>query len=244
MAVSFAPMAHEIDTSNVRVDGLNAYLAAPRESTGAGMLLLPMITGIGTRVREFADELAAAGVTTLSWDPFDGVSMDDTPRETMVELMNNLDDETCLAEMRTLLDHMFGELGLEQVGVVGYCLGGRFALLLGAREQRLANVVAYHPTVPATPAANHTLDAVEHASRISAPVMMLYPGQDTIVPHEVFAALQEALQSRTEADSIVHLYPQAHHGFSDTLSHGAEVNEAAYAVSQPQVLAFVHATTS
>src|SRR5690606_38786762 len=123
MAVSFAPMAHEIDTSNVRVDGLNAYLAAPRESTGAGMLLLPMITGIGTRVREFADELAAAGVTTLSWDPFDGVSMDDTPRETMVELMNNLDDETCLAEMRTLLDHMFGELGLEQVGVVGYCLG-------------------------------------------------------------------------------------------------------------------------
>ncbi|MBB3053350.1 carboxymethylenebutenolidase [Prauserella isguenensis] len=237
-------MAEEIDTSTIGVGGLGAYLARPAEPTGAGMLLLPMITGIGQRVREFAAELAEAGVTTLSWDPFHGVSMDDHELDTMVELMHGLDDETCLAEMQRLLDHMFGELGLTKVGVIGYCLGGRFALLLGARDERLANVVAYHPTVPATPADNHTADPFEQTPRIGAPVMMLYPGQDTIVPHEVFAKLQEGLQSRTGAASIVHLYPEAHHGFSDTRSHGAEVNEAAYAVSQPQVLSFVRATTT
>lgn len=237
-------MAHEIDTSTINVGELGAYLARPAESTGAGMLLLPMITGIGQRVREFVDELAATGVTALSWDPFDGVSMDEADRDTMVELMQGLDDETCLAEMQRLLDHMFGELGLTSVGVIGYCLGGRFALLLGARDERLANVVAYHPTVPATPAANHTVDPFEQTPRIAAPVMMLYPGQDTIVPHEVFAKLQDGLQSRTGAASIIHLYPEAEHGFSDTRSHGGEVNEAAYAVSQPQVLSFIRATTA
>ncbi|OLT44090.1 dienelactone hydrolase [Saccharomonospora sp. CUA-673] len=238
-------MTREIDTSTVRVGEQDVYLATPRESTGAGMLILPMITGIGERVREFAAELAGHGVTALSWDPFDGVSMDDTPLESMFELMHGLDDEHCLGEMRELLDHMFGELGLQKVGVVGYCLGGRFALLLGAREARLANVVAYHPTVFPEPAANHTVDAFTESARIAAPTMMLYPGQDTAVPREVFDRLQEALQSRTDerAATIVHLYPQAHHGFSDTRSHGAEVNEHAYAVSQPQVLAFVDATT-
>ncbi|GAA1228901.1 dienelactone hydrolase family protein [Prauserella halophila] len=236
-------MAHEIDTSMVSVGGLGAYLARPVESTGAGMLLLPMITGIGRRVREFADELAAAGVTTLSWDPFDGVSMDEHDRDTMVELMQGLDDETCLAEMQRLLDYLFDELGLAKVGVIGYCLGGRFALLLGARDERPANIVAYHPTVPVTPADNHTIDPFEQTPRIAAPVMMLYPGQDAIVPREAFTRLQDGLQSRSGAATIVHLYPEAHHGFSDTRSHGAEVNEAAYAVSQPQVLSFVRATT-
>jgi len=45
-----------------------------------------------------------------------------------------------------------------RVGTMGWCLGGRLALLLAGTKNRLANVVAYHPTVPATPAPNHTLE--------------------------------------------------------------------------------------
>ncbi|MEU6645878.1 dienelactone hydrolase family protein [Saccharomonospora sp. NPDC046836] len=236
-------MASEIDSSTIKVGDLGAYLSRPKTGGTSGMLLLPMITGIGAQVREFADDIARSGMTALSWDPWHGPSLDDTPRERLAELMAQLDDEVCLDEMRRLLDHQFGELGLTKVGVIGWCLGGRFALLLGARDERLANVVAYHPTVPGAPAPNHTVDAVEHAARISAPAMMLYPGADTLVPHESFARLQTALQSRESAASIVHVYPGAEHGFTDRSRHGNEVNADAYAVSWPQVLAFCQATT-
>jgi carboxymethylenebutenolidase len=236
-------MADQITTSEITVNALRGYLSRPADDGGAGMLLLPMVTGIGEQVREFADDIARAGVTALSWDPFHGPSSDDTPMERLFELMGRFDDETVLGEQAQLLDHMFGELGLRRVGVIGWCMGGRFALLLGGREQRLANVVAYHPTVPIPPAPNHTLDAAEYTARITAPVMMLYPGEDHLVPRESFDALRSALDGRETGPSIVHVYPGADHGFSAKARQDKPVNAEAYALSWPQTLEFVKTTT-
>jgi carboxymethylenebutenolidase len=229
---------------NITVAGLNAYLSRPAEVSSGGMLLLPMITGIATQLREFADNLATAGVTALSWDPWRGrPGADKTPMQTLFGWMSELDDEASLTEAGRLLDHMFGELGCQRVGVIGWCLGGRFALLLGARDSRLANVVAYHPTVPGTPPPNHTLDAVAFTGRIAAPTMILYPGADDLVPEESFLRLQAALNSRTTAPSIVHVYPGAEHGFTARMRHANPINKAANDLSWPQVVAFIRATT-
>lgn len=53
-----------------------AYLAQPGVPGRGALPVLPMITGIGRQVREFAHEFASAGFTTLCWDPFDGASTD------------------------------------------------------------------------------------------------------------------------------------------------------------------------
>lgn len=234
----------DIETSMITVGDQPAYLARPGGGSSGGMLLLPMITGISAQVREWADGLAVAGVTALTWDPWQGrPGGDETPYETLGKWMSELDDETCLNQMGQLLDHMYGDLGCRRVGTIGWCLGGRFAFLLGDRDQRLANVVAYHPTVPARPAPNHTEDAVAAAARIEAPVMMLYPGADHLVPRESFDRLQSALQSRTGAPSLVHVYPDAEHGFSAKGRHGNPINKAAAEMAWPQAVAFIQTTT-
>jgi carboxymethylenebutenolidase len=145
--------------------------------------------------------------------------------------------------MGQIVDHLHADLGCQRVGVIGWCMGGRFALLLGARDRRLVNVVAYHPTVPDPPAPNHVIDAAEYAARIEAPVMMLYPGADHLVPHESFLRLQRALHGRDGGPSIVHLYPGAEHGFSARARQDNPVNKLAFELSWPQVLAFVEAST-
>ncbi|SRR4051812_12509141 len=242
-----APSAAGVPSAgeNVTVAGLNAYLSRPREASTGGMLLLPSITGISPQLREFADGLAAAGVTALSWDLWRGRPGSDDPAqlETQFRWASELDDESSLTEMGKLLDHMFGELGCRQVGVIGWCIGGRFALLLGGRDGRLANVVAYHPTVPGSPAPNHTLDAAEFTARIAGPAMILYPGADEVVPVESFHRLQDALNSRTTGPSIAHVYPGAGHGFTARAMHDNPVNKAATDLSWPQVIAFIRATT-
>jgi carboxymethylenebutenolidase len=123
-------------------------------------------------------------------------------------------------------------------------MGGRFALLLAGRDDRLVYVVAYHPTVPGVPALNHTLDVVEYAARIAAPVMMLYPGADDLVPEESVRRSRDALCSRGSGPSMVHVYPGAEHGFSARGRHNNPVNKAAFKLSLSQVVTFFRATTS
>ena len=234
-----------IEASQVKVGELDAYLARPADADGGpGMLLLPMVTGIGEQLRDWADELAGCGVTALVWDPFKGRSTDNTTRDELGDLVGQLDDDTALGEQAALLEHLLGELGCTKVGVIGWCLGGRFALLLAAREPRLANVVVYHPTVPSELRANHSYDAIADSIGITAPVMVVYPSADAAVPVADFEALQTALQSRDVGATIAQFYPGADHGFSDRARHDKAVNADAFRVSWPQALALIEVTTA
>ena len=225
----------------VKVGEQDAYLA---QVGRAGVLLLPMITGIGEQVREWADELAAEGITALVWDPFKSRSTDNTPREELSALLREMDDDTALAEQSELLDYLTGELGCSKVGVIGWCLGGRFAFLLGARDQRLASVVAFHPTVPSKLPPHHTYDAIADAAGITAPVLVSYPSADTAVPNADFEALQTVLQARQTGATFTQYFPGADHGFSDKARHSKDVNADAFRLAWPQALAYMKTTVS
>ncbi|WP_433163757.1 dienelactone hydrolase family protein [Kribbella sp. CA-247076] len=224
----------------VRAGEQDAYLARVGR---AGMLLLPMITGVGEQVREWADELAGEGITALVWDPFKGRSTDNASREELGTLARKLDDDQALAEQGELLDYLLGELGCNRVGVIGWCLGGRFALLLAARDRRVTNVVAFHPTVPSDRPSHHTYDAIAEAGAITAPVLVSYPGADTAVPKADFEALQTALQARPTGATFTQYFPGADHGFSDKARHTNPVNADAFRLAWPQALAFMRTTT-
>jgi carboxymethylenebutenolidase len=205
-------------------------------------LLLPMITGIGEQIRAWADELAGRGITALTWDPFEGRSTDNATRDELAELMGGFDDDAKLAEQVALLDHLLGELGCTKAGVIGWCLGGRFALLLAARDHRLASVTAFHPTTPAALKPNHTYDAIADAAAITAPVLVVYPGSDAAVSVADFEALQASLQGRATGATIAHFYPGAEHGFTDRSRQDKQVNADAFKLSWPQALNFIDVT--
>ncbi len=226
---------------SMQVGEQEAYLARVGR---AGMLLLPMITGIGEQVRDWADELAGEGITALVWDSFKGRSTDNSSREELGALLREMDDDRALAEQTELLDYLLGELGCSKVGVIGWCLGGRFAFLLAARDHRVANVVAFHPTVPSNLPAHHSYDAIAEAGAITAPVLVSYPSADTAVPNADFEALQTVLQARSTGATFTQYFPGADHGFSDRSRHDKAVNADAFHLAWPQALAFMRTTTA
>lgn len=247
-------MQSKLESGWYNAEGLGTYLALPSPRSPAdqeapsgsgGVLMLPMITGIGEQLREWADSVAATLTrTVLVWDPWHGSNSENSPIAVLRELLSTLDDESALIEIDRLLEHMKNRLGLRRIAVIGWCLGGRYALLAGARNPGLAGVVAMHPTLPASESSRGEHDAAAAATNIGSPVVVHYPGQDHIVPRDSFKRLQAALQSRTDETSILAVHPRAHHGFSDRKNHVDPDNAAAFALAWPQVMAFINHTTS
>ena len=111
---------------------VNGYACRSAEAGGAGMLLLPHVTGIEPEMRDEAQMFAYAGFTTFVWDPYPGFDLEkggEPPRCV---------DETCVADQVACVSYMLSELGVQRVGMIGWCMGGRMALNLAARERRLA----------------------------------------------------------------------------------------------------------
>jgi carboxymethylenebutenolidase len=230
-----------ITASEQRIQDLNIYLAEPAEATTGGMLLLPSLGGLGPHLRRYANDIAAAGVTALAWDHFHGESPADLSFEERMARVRTITDAAAHAEQTRLLEYLFSGLGLAKVGVIGWCMGGRYAILLAAHDHRLANCVAYHPTILQPQPPHHTEDAVAWATEIQCPVQVMVPGADQIVPAAIFTELSGVLEARTSGASIIHTYPGAIHAFMD-LHDTSDANRIATTLAWPQTLAFIRAT--
>jgi carboxymethylenebutenolidase len=224
-----------IRTETLTIGDRVGYLARPADAQ-AGVLLLPSVHGIDEYSKAYAHALAEAGLATVIWEPFPGQAPAET-REQRAARLAPLTDATSLHEMTWWLDLMAKELLLTKIGTAGFCLGGRYALLLSTHEWRIAACVSYYPTIETPPLPGQSEDVVALAKTIACPVHMIRAGKDHLTSEDVFQRLQANLQSR-DAPTIVQHYPHGDHGF---MQRTGAPNEAAIHLSTPQTIAFLTA---
>ena len=203
-----------------------------RAAGTAGMLLLPHVTGLEPAMKDEARHFAQAGFTTFVWDPYPGFDLEhggEPPRCV---------DETAVADQMACVDYILGELGVQRLGMLGWCMGGRMALNLAARERRLAAAVAYYPSIrdPRKEGEMHTIGV---AAEIRCPLQVIYPGKDHVTSNATFAALRSEL-AKCPGPVIIEEYPEAVHGFL-TRQDQSEANAEAGRLSWPQSMAFLEA---
>lgn len=89
-----------------------------------------------------------------------------------------------------------------RLGVVGFCMGGRLAILFAARDKRVRAVVAFHPgeTKP------------EEVTDLKVPVQFHHGTADRAITHTRTLALAEVLR-RQSTPAEVFLYEKLDHGF-------------------------------
>jgi carboxymethylenebutenolidase len=211
------------------------YLARPGDAR-AGVLLLPSVHGIDQYATAYANALAEAGLAAVIWEPFPGLPPAET-REQRHARLAPLTDAESLREMVWWLDFMAKELALATIGTAGFCLGGRYGLLLSSRERRIAACVSYYPTIETPPLPGQDDDVVALAASITCPVHMVRAGKDHLTSEHVFKRLKSNLQNRV-SPTIIQCYPQGDHGF---MQRGGAANEAAIHLSTPQTIAFLKA---
>ena len=186
------------------------YLATPvvtsdRPQPWPGVVLVHDVLGLGDDMREQADWLAAAGYLVAVPDLYEGSSAIRCLKSTFTQLSRQQGPAfDRLDALRSALAEDPRCSG--RVGVIGYCMGGGFALLLAGRPGWSAASVNYGP-VP---------DNVEDVLRDACPVVASFGGRD-----KGFAGAAQKIRTAADAAGVladVKEYPDARHGFINRIS--------------------------
>ncbi|MCC6780955.1 MAG: alpha/beta fold hydrolase [Hyphomicrobiales bacterium] len=227
-------------SQDIKQSGLVGVLTQPETPANGGVVLLPTIFGVNAFMRSYAETLARAGLVAAVWDHYEGVPLPANYEESKARA-RKLTDGGMLAAVGRWIDHLTGALKLQRIGVVGFCMGGRFALTIAAQDHRVASCAAAYPSIDDPRLPNQEQDTLALAAGIRCPVHIIQPGHDHVASPTTYAALRETL-CRRSAPTIWQYYPDAEHGFMHRSESAA--NQAATVIAAPQLLAFLRASLS
>ena len=174
------------------------------EGATTGLVICPDIMGLRPLFDDHVARLSADnGWTVCAVEPFPG--REDMPVPDRLDRgVASIADERMLGDLVAAAD----ETGCARVGVIGFCMGGMYALT-AAGTGRFHRAVAFYgmirvPQAFRGPGHGEPLDAVSRAE--ASPVLAIIGGQDHWTPADDVEALRA-----TGAEVVV--YPEADHGF-------------------------------
>lgn len=181
---------------------LSAYLVKPQGAPRGAVVVVQEIFGVNSHIRRVAEQYAAEGYLAVAPAMFDrfekdvNFGYDAVGMQQGIALMMRTTNEGTLADLNAAIDAV-AHAG--NVGMVGYCWGGR-AAYLAACHANVAACVAYYgggiaQLLPDTP---------------RCPVMFHFGERDTHIPLSDVDAIRRAYP-----EGVYHLYP-AGHGFNCT----------------------------
>jgi carboxymethylenebutenolidase len=187
-------------------DGSAAELATPKGEAVRGVVLLPDIMGLRPLFDEHCVRLAAEyGWAVCAPEPF--VGREDEPLEQRLARMGEFDGAGYLRRIEAAADHL-GGLGVGPVGVVGFCMGGMFALV-AAGTGRFDRAVSFYGMihVPEAWRGPGLVDPLAAATVPGAcPILAIVGTADAFTPRADVADLEVA-------GAEVVRYEGAEHGF-------------------------------
>ena len=213
--------------------GIGGYLARPRaEGVYPAVLVIA-----GNRISEeyipnSCAALALAGYVGLAPDIFHIVPESARTIEEMRAAGASHGDSDVLNDIQAGIEYLRAQSFVRKsgMGALGFCYGGRMAMLLGARSREIDAVVPYHPG-PVT---------AEEVARLQVPVQIHCGTADRNVPLDQIRALEAMLRAqRTPVE--VHLYEGADHGFL-AYTRPPRYNAAAGALSWQRTVAVLDRT--
>ena len=231
-APALAPSAHAAGmiTFTQESTQVRAYLSLPKgEGTHAAVIVIHEWWGLNDWVKERADSLAAQGYIALAVDLYRGkVTADQAMAH---QYMSGLDEEDALRMLRAATDFLRGrsDVRAHAIGVVGWCMGGKYAIRLAAEDPGIKACVMYY----GAPITN------ENAIRgIQAAVLGNFGGDDQGPSPDQVQAFEKALRKAGKKVDFK-IYPGAPHAFANVNNPWGGYREAAAKDAWKRTLAFL-----
>ena len=191
-----------------------AHAAPPR----GGVLVIHEGFGLNEHAQAVCRRLAAEGFTALAPDlyrrgPHRVARYDEYDKA--VAMLRTLPDDQVLADLAAGVGRLQQLCGRGPVGVLGFRIGGRYALLIAAREpSRVAAAVScYGSGIDAgTFSSLWTIDALGAAAGITTPLLLLFAGHDATVSEDEVSRIERRLDASGRRAEVIR-YPGVRPGF-------------------------------
>jgi len=186
------------------------YVARPAETPQAAILVIQEIFGVNAGIRRKCDKLAEEGYLAVAPDLFwrlePGVELDpdvEPEFQRALELMGKFDQDQGVRDIEATIKYIRSSEGVEKVGCVGYCLGGRLAYMTASRTDIDASVGYYGVGIDG-------LLGEKHA--IANPLLLHIPTEDGFVDKDTQKAMHEGLDDHPKV--TLYDYEGLDHGFA------------------------------
>jgi len=230
----------------LRIGGVEAYVAKPSEETSSCIVIATDVFGhslINTQL--IADQFASkTGFMCVVPDLFNGNAVPPSALDAILEgppkdLLGSIGHKIKIGlaylsfipwilkhnptKKMPIFDSVLSELkekfGMKKIGVIGYCYGGKHAVLLAATDKIDAFAVA-HPSFLRT----------EEIEAINKPGLFLCAEEDPVFPKKASDEAEQILKRKDISAKFVH-FPGTKHGFAVrgdvTIEHIKLAKEAA-----------------
>ena len=186
------------------------YLARASSGAGPGIVVIQEWWGLVPHIQEVCDRFAAEGITALAPDLYHGETT--TEPDEAGKLMMALNIDEAAKDMSGAVDFL-GECDAvhgDEVGVVGFCMGGGLALVLACtRPDQVKATVPFYGLIP-----------WEHAqpdyTQLSGPVQGHYAEDDGMFDPAAVAALDATLTEAGKEHELFSYRGADHAFFNDT----------------------------
>lgn len=173
--------------------------------------------GLNEWVKEQARALAKEGYVALAVDLYRG-KVTDKPEEAH-QFMSGLPPDQALRDLKAAFAYLAGrkDVRKDRIGSIGWCMGGRYSLVLATEEPTLAAAVVYYGAPPTDAAV---------IARIKAPVQGNFGAEDKGPSPEQVRAFEAAMKKAGKAADLK-IYDGAGHAFANVGNPWGGYREAA-----------------
>ena len=197
--------------------GMGVIVTPAGKGPAPAVIVIQEWWGLNDWVKDQARALAGEGYVALAVDLYRG-KVTANPDEAH-QLMNGLAPDRAMRDLEGAFAYLQGrpDVKKDRIGVIGWCMGGRYSLALATEEPALAAAVAYYGAPPTDSAA---------IARIKAPVLGNFGGEDKGPSPEQVRAFEAAMKSAGKPVDVK-IYEGAPHAFANVNNPWKGYREAA-----------------
>jgi carboxymethylenebutenolidase len=198
-----------------------AYRARPAGKSGAPVILVVQeIFGVHEHIKDLCRRLAHTGYYAIApslYARYGDPGKYDMPHimDLMKDVVAKVPDKEVMSDLDATVAFAKGEgAQTANLGITGFCWGGRIVWLYAAHNPALKAGVAWYGPLAGTDNELRPHTAIELASQIKAPVLGLYAGLDQNITAADRESMKKALADAGNKKSTIEVFADAQHGFN------------------------------